>query len=127
MGASVEARVPFLDYRIVEFANSLPVDARIKGFNTKMLVKQVAEDYLPKEVIYRRKSGFGVPLAERFRSGQALNKIGREMIEKADYTDYLDPQKVKLMYQQHQDGSHDHAEFLWTTLNFLLWVQRYGL
>ncbi len=66
MAASVEARVPFLDYRIAEFANHLASDLKTRGWRTKEIVKKVAESYLPDEVVHRRKSGFGVPLADLF-------------------------------------------------------------
>ncbi len=127
MGASVEARVPFLDYRIAEFANSLPAAIRMKGFNTKMLVKQVAEKYLPKEVIYRRKSGFGVPLAQWLRNPKGLGGLAEEVINTGGYDEFLDSNKLKQVYHQHVSGSADHSEILWSTLNFLLWKQRFAI
>lgn len=127
MGASVEARVPFLDYRLVEFANSLPAKIRIKGFNSKMLVKMVAEDYLPKEVIYRRKSGFGVPLANWFRDDKALGGIMNDEINQGDYAEYLDKNSLQTMFREHQSGHADNSEILWTTLNFLMWKRVYNL
>jgi len=127
MGASVEARVPFLDPRLVEFANSLPATTRMKGFNTKMLVKQVAEEFLPKEVVYRRKSGFGVPLAQWLREPSGLGGLARRLIFDTRYDDFLNAGQLKGMFQEHQDGSRDHSEILWTTLNFLLWKEGFAL
>ena len=72
MAASVEARVPFLDYRVAEFANHLASDLKTRGWRTKEIVKKVAEKYLPDEVVHRRKSGFGVPLAAYFRNPDGL-------------------------------------------------------
>lgn len=126
MGASIEARVPFLDYRMAEFANSLPASTRINGFDTKMLVKKVALNYLPREVIYRRKSGFGVPLAEWFRKPNGLGGMLENMINAGGYEEYLDPESLKRVYQQHVDGEADYAELLWTVLNFLLWKHRFA-
>jgi len=126
MGASVEARVPFLDYRIAEFANSLPAATRIRGFDSKMLVKQVAGEHLPKEVIYRRKSGFGVPLAQWLRQPDGLGGLAAEMIHAGGYDEYLDAPALRQVYQQHISGAADHGELLWTTLNFLLWKQRFA-
>jgi asparagine synthase (glutamine-hydrolysing) len=61
MAASVECRVPFLDYTVVEFALNLPLRLKLRGVAAKWIVKQVAEQYLPREVIYRPKKGFPVP------------------------------------------------------------------
>ena len=127
MGASVEARVPFLDYRIAEFANSLPAKTRMKGFNTKMLVKQIAEDYLPKEVIYRRKSGFGVPLADWLRNPKGLGGLAERAIESGNYGQYLDKNNLKQTFQEHKSGSYDHSEILWSAVNFLLWKEKFSV
>jgi asparagine synthase (glutamine-hydrolysing) len=126
MGASVEARVPFLDYRIAEFANSLPAATRMRGFDTKMLVKQVAGKYLPREVIYRRKSGFGVPLGQWFRDPQGLGGMAQQLIHDGGYEAYLDPSALKQLYRQHESGQQDHGEMLWTTINFLIWKQQFA-
>ncbi len=61
MGAGVELRIPFVDSRIVDFATNLPLKYKTSFFKTKYLVKKVAERYLPKCVVYRRKLGFGIP------------------------------------------------------------------
>jgi len=127
MGASVEARVPFLDPRLVEFANSLPASTRMKGFNTKMLVKQVAEEYLPKEVIYRRKSGFGVPLAQWLRETDGLGGLAKRLIFDTRYENYLNTAELQKTYKEHQSGAKDHGEILWTCLNFLLWKEKFAL
>ena len=78
MAASIESRVPFMDYRLVEFANSLPSEYKLRSGAGKAIVKDVARDYLPAEIVDRRKSGFGVPLARWFRNRAAsANASGR--------------------------------------------------
>lgn len=62
MAASVEIRVPYLDLDLVKFAASIPPELKMNGMTTKYLLKKVAEKYLPKEVIYRSKTGFGAPI-----------------------------------------------------------------
>ena len=64
MAHGVEVRVPFLDKNLVEFGTMLPVSLKMKGVNTKYLLRKVAERYLPSEVIYRSKTGFGVPVRD---------------------------------------------------------------
>ncbi|MFD2270382.1 asparagine synthase (glutamine-hydrolyzing) [Undibacterium arcticum] len=72
MAASIETRVPFLDHHVVEFAAGLHPDDKVKGLSKKILLKKLAERYLPHETIYRRKVGFTVPLARWFLPGRWL-------------------------------------------------------
>ncbi|HEX6126759.1 MAG TPA: asparagine synthase (glutamine-hydrolyzing), partial [Pyrinomonadaceae bacterium] len=67
MANSLEARSPFLDHKVIEFAASLPEDLKMQRFETKSLLKKVAARLVPRDVIYRRKMGFGVPIAKWFR------------------------------------------------------------
>ncbi len=87
MAVGVEVRVPFLDKELVEFSTQIPVHFKMKGFTTKYILKKVAEKYLPKEVIYRPKSGFGAPVREwiikdmdpliqKYLSPESINKRG---------------------------------------------------
>jgi len=62
MAASIESRVPFLDFRIVELSNKMPASYKMKYFQTKNILKKVAGNFLPRKIINRRKSGFGVPM-----------------------------------------------------------------
>ena len=70
MAASLEARVPFLDHRLVEFMFNVPVDLKFKNNQTKYLLKKVAEKYLPSDVIYRKKMGFATPTERWFEKGK---------------------------------------------------------
>ena len=67
MANSLEARSPFLDHKVIEFAASLPENLKMQGFETKSLLKKVAARLVPREVVYRRKMGFGVPIGNWFR------------------------------------------------------------
>ncbi len=71
MATSVEARVPFLDHQLVEYAMSLPVDLKIKGETGKYILKRALEKVLPSDLLYRRKRGFGAPIREWFRGESA--------------------------------------------------------
>jgi asparagine synthase (glutamine-hydrolysing) len=121
MAASIESRVPLLDYRIVEFANRLPSQYKIQRFQTKAIVKKVAEGFLPQLIINRRKSGFGVPLAEWFREEKGLGKLIDEISN-----DYRNKHIVKTynlhhFVKEHKNCIRDHSEFLWSVTNFLMW------
>ena len=68
MANSLEARVPFLDYRLVEFAESLPPRFKLRGLQRKYLHKKAMEKWLPQEVVYRKKKGFANPVDSGFAS-----------------------------------------------------------
>jgi asparagine synthase (glutamine-hydrolysing) len=61
MGAGLEMRVPYLDYQVVDFAVNIPLKYKVGVFKTKYLLKKVAERYLPKDIVYRKKMGFSIP------------------------------------------------------------------
>lgn len=125
MGASIEARVPFLDYRIAEFANSLPAPCRTRWLHGKELVKRVARQYLPDEVVYRRKSGFGVPLGAWLRDESGLGGLAARYFDNGSCADYLDPDRLRRLWSEHRSGAEDHSELLWTALNFGIWRERF--
>ena len=97
------------------------------GFNTKQIVKVVAERYLPRNVVHRRKSGFGVPLAAWFRDAGALGTMATRLFNETECSEYLDMNRVLGLFSEHQSGKSDHSELLWTTLNFLSWKEQYRL
>ncbi|HEY9199217.1 MAG TPA: asparagine synthase (glutamine-hydrolyzing) [Gammaproteobacteria bacterium] len=127
MGASIEARVPFLDYRIAEFANALPSHCRTRWLRSKELVKRVARNYLPDEVVYRRKSGFGVPLGAWLRDDNGLGGLAERVFGAGAGAGILDEQRLRELWREHRAGTKDHSELLWTSLNFLIWRERFAV
>lgn len=125
MGASIEARVPFLDYRIAEFANGLPSRCRTRRLRGKELVKRVARNYLPDEVVYRRKSGFGVPLGAWLRDDQGLGRLAGRVFASGAGEGVLDEARLRQLWDEHRSGAKDHSELLWTALNLLIWRERF--
>jgi asparagine synthase (glutamine-hydrolysing) len=123
MAASIESRVPFMDYRIVEFANQLPRQYKIKGRAGKVIVKDVAREFLPADIVDRRKSGFGVPLTRWFRESSGLGERIRQLADRPD--DVFDGPTIRRMVDEHRSGTHDHAELLWTALNVQLWREAF--
>lgn len=121
MAASVESRVPFLDYRIVEFANRLPSDFKISGMTGKRIIKDIALRHLPARVIKRRKSGFGVPLCKWFRSSTGLGSMLETLADCPRLSAYMDKAALRRIISEHRGGAADHSEFLWTALNLSLW------
>jgi asparagine synthase (glutamine-hydrolysing) len=126
MGASIEARVPFLDYRLVRFAMRVGSTHKVKMRETKYVLKKLAERYLPREIVYRNKSGFGVPLARWFRNSNGLGQ----------FLDLLSSQKfrerglwnvshVNRLLDEHRKAVADNSEILWELLNVEIWMNTY--
>ncbi|MCC7124084.1 MAG: asparagine synthase (glutamine-hydrolyzing), partial [Acidobacteria bacterium] len=124
MAASIESRVPFMDYRLVEFANRLPTAVKLKGGDTKALVKDIARDVLPAAIVDRRKSGFGVPLARWFRANDGLGARMQALAARNDGT--FDTAGLRRVVEEHRSGSHDHSELLWTVLSLETWREAFG-
>ena len=125
MAASIESRVPFLDFRVVEFANSLPAWYKIKNFKTKYILKEIVRDYLPSDIINRKKSGFGVPLGDWFRESTGMGRYLRDLCEDADLARYVKKKRMKEIIKEHEEGHNDHSEFLWASTNLSLWMKSF--
>ncbi|MFT4582912.1 MAG: asparagine synthase (glutamine-hydrolyzing) [Gammaproteobacteria bacterium] len=127
MASALECRVPFLDYRLVEWSRTIADKYKIRpGRENKVLVKRVAERWLPKEIIYRRKVGFGTPLAEWLRDDNVLKPFaGTILDEQARSRGYFNEQTVAQLYSQHMSGRVDHQEALWGLLTLELWHRKF--
>ena len=124
MAASIESRVPFMDYRVVEFANRLPSAYKVKGGSSKAIVKDVARRFLPAEIVDRRKSGFGVPLDRWFRSDKGMGERILALPEQAA-PEVFDRAALRRIVAEHRSGAQDHSELLWTVLNFHVWKETF--
>jgi asparagine synthase (glutamine-hydrolysing) len=125
MAVSLEARSPFLDHKVIEFAASLPEKLKLRGLTTKYLLKRVLRQLLPAENLGRRKMGFGVPIGHWFRG--KLEPFLRETIlsDKALKRGYFKPEAVRRLVDLHVRGGRDHSHQLWTLLMLELWFQRF--
>ncbi len=125
MAASVELRVPFLDHRLVEFAARLPVSFKIRNGGTKYLLKKVMEPYLPRDVIYRTKAGFPVPVSDWFKDG--LNRLATDMLldPKSEVGGFVDLTYLRTMLEEHKAGGHDFSNELWGLLVLEFWFQAF--
>jgi len=124
MAASIESRVPFMDYRIVEFANRLPTSHKIVRGSGKAIVKAFARTALPAAIVDRRKSGFGVPLASWFRMAEGLGARIAGLPE-SQAADVFDRTALRRLVDEHRSGAHDHSELLWTALNLSTWRETF--
>jgi len=125
MAVSLEARSPFLDHHVIEFAASLPEDLKLRGRTTKYLLKQVLKKLLPAENLKRAKMGFGVPIGHWFRGG--MKDFLREVLlaERSLTRGYFKPEVVAHMVTEHTEGRRDYAHQLWTLLMLELWFRKF--
>ena len=125
MAVSLEARSPFLDHHVIEFAASLPERLKLRRLTTKYLLKKVLRRLLPAENLDRRKMGFGVPIGHWFRG--KMQPFLREVVlsDKALRRGFFKPEVVKQLVEQHTRSERDYSHQLWTLLMLELWFLRF--
>jgi asparagine synthase (glutamine-hydrolysing) len=125
MAASLESRVPFLDWPLVEFTTRLPERLKLRGWTTKHILRQAMRGILPETILTRPKMGFPVPLGAWLR-GRFRNVIddcvtGERALARGIFNrDFL----IRLV-AEHQSGVKDHSQRLWALLNFELWMRQF--
>ncbi|HEX8501594.1 MAG TPA: asparagine synthase (glutamine-hydrolyzing) [Pyrinomonadaceae bacterium] len=126
MAVSLEARSPFLDHHVIEFAASLPERLKLRGLTTKYILKKTLRKLLPPENLSRGKMGFGVPVGHWFR-GQMQGFLRENLLsERAARRGLFRPEVVRRMVELHTRGERDHTHQLWTLLMLELWFQRFA-
>ncbi len=121
MAASIESRVPFLDHKLVEFAATLPSSLKLRGAMTKYILKQSLTNVLPREILFRRKMGFPVPLKTWFQRGM-FPKLREYLLgERTLSRGYFNKRYVEQLLHDHTTGIQDHSERIWSLVNFELW------
>jgi asparagine synthase (glutamine-hydrolysing) len=120
MAHSLEARAPMLDHLFLEFAATIPSELKLKDGESKYIFKKAVEAYLPKEVIYRKKMGFGVPLDHWFR--HELKEMLSDVLlsQRALGRGYFQPDYIRNMIERHQQGEN-WQYLLWNLLMLELW------
>ena len=125
MANSLEARTPFLDYRVVEFAAGVPSELKLKGFTTKYLLKRSMARILPPEVLTRKKEGFSIPMKNWLR--RELRPMLEEVLspERLRQEGLFDPAYVEALKEQHLRGVANHSHQLWALMVFETWRDVY--
>jgi asparagine synthase (glutamine-hydrolysing) len=125
MAHSIEARVPFLDHRLVEMIESLPPKLRLRGFQGKYLHKKAVEKWLPKSVVYRKKKGFANPIDQWLRSGMR-HYIGDCLLsETSAVNKYFNKNYIAQMVAEHQASRQEHLRHIYLLIAFELWHQQF--
>jgi asparagine synthase (glutamine-hydrolysing) len=125
MATSVEARVPFLDHHLVEYAMALPRSLKVEGMSGKHILKRSLEDILPHDLLYSRKRGFGAPVREWFRNGLGDWFDSHLMNSTMRKRNFLDYKFVGQLLEQHRAGRRDWGFHLWALLNLSVWYERW--
>lgn len=125
MATSVEARVPFLDHHLVEYAMGLPRALKVSGTSGKHILKRALEEVLPRDLLYNRKRGFGAPVREWFRDGLGSWFDSHLMNSPMRKREFLDYRFVEHLLAQHRSGQKDWGFHLWALLNLSLWYERW--
>jgi len=125
MAVGVEARVPFLDVELVEFSKSIPSELKMKGKETKYILKKVAERYLPMDVIYRPKTGFGAPVRKWITTDlqpMIEERLSHERLEKRGI---FDSKKVWELIEANKVGKIDASYSIWSLLAIESWLTQF--
>lgn len=126
MASSVEVRSPFLDYRIIEFARTLPLQYRYKDGITKKIVRDILSEYIPENVFNQPKKGFAIPLGNWIR-----NELKKEIVESLNdkflsSVPNLDVQKFKKQMSFHMENKYDYSFSIWKLFVLSKWYKEFN-
>ncbi|HMF28759.1 MAG TPA: asparagine synthase C-terminal domain-containing protein, partial [Candidatus Cybelea sp.] len=125
MAHSIESRVPLLDNEVIEFAAALPAAVKIKNGRRKHVLKEVAAALVPREILDRRKQGFGVPLGLWFRGGLRELFADTLLSPSSLQRGYFRAPFVRQIVDEHLSGKRDHTLRLWQLVVFERWHRQY--
>ncbi len=125
MASSLEARSPLLDHELMEFGASLPADLKVRGRETKVILRSALRGWIPDEILDAPKRGFRLPLGDWLRGD--LRGFAREVLldERAIGRGYFDRAYVGELLDRHAAGAQDHSQGIWSLLMFELWHQEF--
>jgi asparagine synthase (glutamine-hydrolysing) len=123
MANSLEVRCPLLDHTVVEYAASLPSHMKLKGSHAKLILKEAVRDFVPADILRRRKMGFAMPVATWLR--HELRPMVEQDILHFEHG-MFDAATIRRMWRQHVSGRRQRTTELWGVLIFNLWHKRFG-
>ncbi len=122
---SLESRAPFLDRDLTAFALALPEKLKVRGLTTKWMLKQAAQEWLPKSIIERKKRGLSVPIASWLDRGLRPEVDRLLDAERLRRQDLFAPRRVHRLLESHRAGKANHARPLWALVVFQYWLERW--
>jgi asparagine synthase (glutamine-hydrolysing) len=126
MATSLEVRVPFLDHEVVELCASIPGDWKLEGLTTKAVLRKTLKehDFLPPDIIDRGKQGYSLPVKNWLRE-DLLDFMTHLLTTSRLIDEYLEPQTVRRLIDEHVRREHNHNHILWALVNVALWYRRF--
>lgn len=126
MAHGLEVRSPLLDDDLVDLALRLPSSFKVRGWSLKRVLKEAVRDLLPREILMRRKRGFGVPLDRWFRSDLRSYAEGMLTSSNTRLSEVLEPGAVRALVAGHMSGEADHGHSIWTLLTLEVFLRQEG-
>lgn len=125
MAANLEVRVPYLNKELVDLSTRIPCGLKIKGLKRKFILKKAAEKLLPKEIIWRKKAGFGAPIRSWLRN--ELKPMVAELLSESTIRNrgYFDPNAVRGIIDANLSGKEDYSLHVFQLLTFELWARTF--
>jgi asparagine synthase (glutamine-hydrolysing) len=126
MAVSLEARTPLLDHKLIEFVcTRIPANLKMKGLETKHILKQAVRNLVPEQILDRPKQGFGIPI-DRWINFELRQRIRETLTSSSSrQRGYFEPRYIEVLLDEHERGRRDHSTPLWALFMFELWHQRY--
>lgn len=123
MAHGLETRSPLLDTALIEYALGLPDAMKLRGWRTKVILRDAFADLLPPEIQHRGKWGFGVPLGAWFRTSLRARLQELLLDPQAQWLAYLRREAVQQLVDEHLLGARDHSQRLWSLLTLETWLR----
>src|ERR1035437_1268084 len=125
MAANLEVRVPFLNNELVELSARIPSSLKIKGLKRKYILKRATEKLLPKDIVWRKKAGFGAPVRSWLRGPLAPMVDDLLSVGRIKQRGYFDAIGVEKMIESNRSGREDYSLQIFALLTFEIWVQQF--
>lgn len=126
MAVSLEARVPLLDHKLIEFVcKRIPASMKMKGLETKHILKRAVQDLVPAEILDRPKQGFGIPIDQWINQQLRERVFGTLTEPRTMQRGFIEPRYVNLLLEEHGRGRRDHATELWALFMLELWHRKF--
>ena len=126
MAYSVEVRSPFLDYRVVEYARSLPMSYRYEKGRQKKILRDILKEYIPEEVFNQPKRGFAVPIGEWMRNELRSEFYSTLSDDFLNIVPNLNVQKFKKIFNEHMENKKDYTPYIWKLYVLRKWYDEFG-
>jgi asparagine synthase (glutamine-hydrolysing) len=125
MANSLEARAPLLDHQLIEFVVNIPPELKMKGIETKYILKRAMENFVPHEILYREKQGFGVPISE-WINAQLRERIHSDLQDRVTLErGYFEKSYIQTILNEHSNRRRDHSYPLWLLWMLELWHRKF--